>query len=224
MCASTPLCARKPLNMRLGGTACAQVIGLTCESLGPCAYGRPDARSRRAASAGSVADGLELWGSDGSRALLLAVLTLQCAAKPYWWHGGQPAQATTHRANVRSMRSQKWGLPGSQASAPPGIRQRRDPEGSRLSLRAVAALSTPKSQCRKVSARNSAPEPQLGNSGHRSVTTNAQFFHQPLTVSTAWAPRSDSAEWALTRPEDRRAAWKREATFSQFTRFHQALT
>ena len=53
---------------------------------------------------------------------------------------------------------------------------------------------------------------------------NAQFFHQPLTVSTAWAPRSDSAEWALTRPEDRRAAWKREATFSQFTRFHQALT
>ena len=64
-----------------------------------------------------------------------------------------------------------------------------------------------------------------------SVTTaavasgaNAQFFHQPLTVSTAWAPRSVSAEWALTRPEDRRAAWKREATFSQFTRFHQALT
>ena len=64
-----------------------------------------------------------------------------------------------------------------------------------------------------------------------SVTTaavasgaNAQFFHQPLTVSTAWAPRSDRAEWALTRPEDRRAAWKREATFSQFTRFHQALT
>ena len=53
---------------------------------------------------------------------------------------------------------------------------------------------------------------------------NAQFFHQPLTVSTAWAPRSVSAEWALTRPEDRRAAWKREATFSQFTRFHQALT
>ena len=24
----------------------------------------------------------------GSRALLLTVLTLQCAAKPYWWHGG----------------------------------------------------------------------------------------------------------------------------------------
>ena len=37
----------------------------------------------------------------GSRALLLTVLTLQCAAKPYWWHGGQPAQATTYRVNVR---------------------------------------------------------------------------------------------------------------------------
>ena len=216
MCASTPLYARKPLNMRLGGTACAQVIGLTCESLGPCAYGRPDARSRRAASAGSVADGLELWGSDGSRALLLAVLTLQCAAKPHWWHGGQPAQATTHRANVRSMRSQKWGLPGSQASAPPGIRQRRDPEGSRLSLRAVrAGPSAPETQ-----------RPSLSSATAAAVESgaNAQFFHQPLTVSTAWVPRSDSAEWALTRPEDRRAAWKREATFSQFTRFHQALT
>ena len=202
--------------MRLGGTACAQVIGLTCESLGPCAYGRPDARSRRAASAGSVADGLELWGSDGSRALLLAVLTLQCAAKPHWWHGGQSAQATTHRANVRSMRSQKWGLPGSQASAPPGIRQRRDPEGSRLSLRAVrAGPSAPETQ-----------RPSLSSATAAAVESgaNAQFFHQPLTVSTAWVPRSDSAEWALTRPEDRRAAWNREATFSQFTRFHQALT
>ena len=40
-------------------------------------------------------------GSDGSWAHLLAALTLQCAAKPYWWHGGQPAQATTYRVNVR---------------------------------------------------------------------------------------------------------------------------
>ena len=30
---------------------------------------------------------------------LLAVLTLQCAAKPHWWHGGQPAQDTTYRVN-----------------------------------------------------------------------------------------------------------------------------
>ena len=37
----------------------------------------------------------------GSRAPLLAALTPQCAAKPYWWHGGQPAQATTYRASVR---------------------------------------------------------------------------------------------------------------------------
>ena len=40
----------------------------------------------------------------GSRAPLLAVLTLQCAAKPYWWHGRQPAQATTYRASVRRKR------------------------------------------------------------------------------------------------------------------------
>ena len=37
----------------------------------------------------------------GSRAPLLAVLALQWAAKPYWWHGRQPAQATTYRVNVR---------------------------------------------------------------------------------------------------------------------------
>ena len=71
-------------------------------------------------------------------------------------------------------------------------------------------------------SRRSAP--QSARPSHGLFTKNAQFFHQPLTVSTAWAPRSVSAEWALTRPEDRRAAWKREATFSQFTRFHQALT
>ena len=35
-------------------------------------------------------------------ARLLAVLTLQCAAKPHWWHGGQPAQDTTYRVDVRT--------------------------------------------------------------------------------------------------------------------------
>ena len=37
----------------------------------------------------------------GSWAHLLAPLTLQCAAKPYWWRGGQPAQVATSRVNVR---------------------------------------------------------------------------------------------------------------------------
>ena len=37
----------------------------------------------------------------GSWAHLLAPLTLQCAAKPYWWHGGQLAQVATSRVNVR---------------------------------------------------------------------------------------------------------------------------
>ena len=40
-------------------------------------------------------------GRDGSWARILAVLTLQCAAKPYWWHGGQLAQVATSRVNVR---------------------------------------------------------------------------------------------------------------------------
>ena len=40
-------------------------------------------------------------GRGGSWARLLAVLTLQYAAKPYWWHGGQPAQVATSRVNVR---------------------------------------------------------------------------------------------------------------------------
>ena len=31
----------------------------------------------------------------GGWTLLLAVLTLRCAAKPYGWHGGQPAQVST---------------------------------------------------------------------------------------------------------------------------------
>ena len=114
------------------------------------------------------------------------------------------------------------------SSAPPGMQQRRDPAGSRLT---AAAAKLPTRLARRLRAADQglqaagqrlnrrAPAAAVDASG-----ANAQFFHQPLTVSTAWAPRSVSAEWALTRPEDRRAAWKREATFSQFTRFHQALT
>ena len=114
------------------------------------------------------------------------------------------------------------------SSAPPGMQQRRDPAGSRLNA-AVAKLPT------RLARRLRAADQGLRAAGQRlnqrapataadASGANAQFFHQPLTVSTAWVPRSVSAEWALTRPEDRRAAWKREATFSQFTRFHQALT
>ena len=107
----------------------------------------------------------------GSRAPLLAVLTRSCAAKPYWWHGRQPAQATTSRVNVRvsGPAPPPHGLtcaskgpacagcvhrnrrgPEGLAGVPtlpmsPRIRRRRDPEGSRLSLRAVAAPSALKS-------------------------------------------------------------------------------
>ena len=107
----------------------------------------------------------------GSRARLLAVLTRSCAAKPYWWHGGQPAQATTSRVNVRvsGPAPPPHGLtcaskgpacagcvhrnrrgPEGLAGVPtlpmsPRRRRRRNPEGSRLSLRAVTAPSALKS-------------------------------------------------------------------------------
>ena len=158
--------------------------------------------------------------SPGSRPPLLAVLTLQCAATPDGWHGRQPAQATTHRVNARRMRSQRWGLERSQAPGAFHISGGTTEAGPRRIPPLVACCG-----------RAGPPAPETQRPSLSSETTaavesgaNAQFFHQPLTVSTAWAPRSDSAEWALTRPEDRRAAWKREATFSQFTRFHQALT
>ena len=56
----------------------------------------------------------------GSRAPLLAVLTLQCATKPYWWHGRQPAQATTYRASVRRKRPRP--PPHGLTSASAGLR------------------------------------------------------------------------------------------------------
>ncbi len=57
--------------------------------------------------------------SGSSPALLLAVLTLQCAAKPYWWHGGQPAHAATYRVNVR-MRGPTCRQASSSGKAPLG--------------------------------------------------------------------------------------------------------
>ena len=65
---------------------------------GVCAMRSPLAARRR--RVGGL-DGVIPPPVGGSWAHLLAVLTLQCAAKPYWWHGGQPAQAATCRAHVR---------------------------------------------------------------------------------------------------------------------------
>ena len=95
---------------------------------------------------------------------LLAVLTLQCAATPYGWHGGQPAQATTHRVNVRRMRSQRWGLESSQAPGTFHISRETTEAGSRRIPPLVACggravnteKSAPKSQRQKLSARASA--------------------------------------------------------------------
>ena len=81
-----------------------------------------------------------LCRAPGSRAPLRAVLTLQCAAKPYWWHGGQPAQATTYRASVRRKRPRPppHGLTcASKGPACAGCvhRNKRGPDGSQASRR-----------------------------------------------------------------------------------------
>ena len=53
---------------------------------------------------------------------LLAVLTLRCAATPYGWHGGQPAQAATHRVNVR-MKGPRPPAVGSSVAAGCNVRR-----------------------------------------------------------------------------------------------------
>ena len=78
-------------------------------------------------------------------ARLLAVLTLQCAAKPYWWHGRQPAQATTYRASVRRKRPRPppHGLTcASKGHACAGCvhRNKRGPDGSQASRRSPCLL------------------------------------------------------------------------------------
>ena len=76
---------------------------------------------------------------------LVAVLTLQCAAKPYWWHGGQPAQATTYRVNVRvsGPAPPPDGLTcASKGPACAGCvhRNKRGPDGSQASRRSPCLL------------------------------------------------------------------------------------
>ena len=66
-------------------------------------------------------------GRGGSWVRLLAVLTLQCAAKPYWWHGGQLAQVATSRVNVRM----KGPRPPPAGPRPPPIGLACEVKGSR---------------------------------------------------------------------------------------------
>ena len=75
----------------------------------------------------------------GSRTHLLAVLTLQCAAKPYWWHGGQPAQATTYRVNVRI-----------KGPRPPPGGPRPPPIGLTCELKGAAQTQVRAAPCRKL--------------------------------------------------------------------------
>ena len=108
---------------------------------------------------------------------LLAVLTLQCAATPYGWHGGQPAQATTHRVNVRRMRSQRWGLESSQAPGAFHISRETTEAGSRRIPPLVACGG------RAVNAEKSAPETQHPSLSLATVATGAS--RRTLSSSTS---------------------------------------
>ena len=101
---STPRCAPGRRCLRAGHRVNVRARGPGCRSSGPRARKGTCVGLRCFARADCVAVTAIVRGRDGSWARLLAVLTLQCAAKPYWWHGGQPAQATTYRASVRRKR------------------------------------------------------------------------------------------------------------------------
>ena len=108
---------------------------------------------------------------------LLAVLTLQCAATPYGWHGGQPAQATTHRVNVRRMRSQRWGLESSQAPGTFHISRETTEAGPRRIPPLVACGG------RAVGAGKPAPETQRPSLSSETTATGAS--RRTLSSSTS---------------------------------------
>ena len=104
-----------------------QVIGFTCGREGPGSYERVSKWLSCFGRADCVAVARIMWGRDGSWARLLAVLTLQCAAKPHWWHGGQLAQVATSRVNVRM----KGPRPPPAGPRPPPIGLACEVKGSR---------------------------------------------------------------------------------------------
>ena len=118
----------------------------------------------------------------GTGALLLALLTLQCAAKPYWWHGGQPAQATTYRVNVRikgprhpptGPRNPPIGLTcASKGFTRAGCvhRNRRGPDGSQASQRPHDSSDTTEAGPRRI--------PPLVARGDRTVGTDRPRYQQ----------------------------------------------
>ena len=77
------------------------------------------------------------------------------------WRGRAGRSFSRARSRPRAAQA------GSQASAPPGIRQRRDPEGSRLSLRAVVV---PPAQ--KLSARASARKQRPRSNQARTLSSS----------------------------------------------------
>ena len=94
----------------------------------------------------------------GTGALLLAALTFQCAAKPYGWHGGQPAQATTYRVNVRIKGPRPppigpWQPPHGLACASKGFTRAgcfTEPEEGLTARRRPDAPLTPRRRRRRI--------------------------------------------------------------------------
>ena len=93
-------------------------------------------------------------------------LTLQCAAKPHWRHGGQPAHAATYRVNVRVDAGVPWRYVAccgpvvarerrSQARKPPYL-QGYDRGGTPKDPASRCVRCAPDHQCQKLSARASA--------------------------------------------------------------------
>ena len=102
--------AREPLNVCLTPLMRSSTPQHACGRRCPRAHHRVNVRNERPTRISSGPRALlDRCGVAASRAHrgpgswthLLAPLTRLCSAKPYWWHGGQPAQATTYRVNVR---------------------------------------------------------------------------------------------------------------------------
>ncbi len=166
-------------------------------SSGPRVYERVSKWLSCFARADRVAVAMVVWGSGGSWAHLLAPLTLPCAAKPYWWHGGQPAPAATYRVNVHIKRPactgcvhrNKRGPDSSQASrrspCPLGYDRGETPKDP-----ASRCLRSPLPRCRNVTlpATRSVLEHQTPDS---SPAKGTDKYETPALQRSAGVMRGD---------------------------------
>ena len=107
------------------------------------------------------------------------------AISPVWWRRG--CLRAGHRAHVRRIRSQKQKrdsrLTGTPTlPTPPRMRRRRDPEGSRPSLRTVTTPSAPKSHHKTntfcpITTAHGTRQHKLEGAGHK-----ADPFEYPINT------------------------------------------